>query len=188
MLEDLLRKRRSIRRFLDRPVEPEKRDRLLEAALRAPSSRSLNPWEFVVVDDPALLAKLAACKPHGAGFLGQAPLGIAVCADPERCDVWVEDCAIAVTYIQLTAVTLDLGSCWIQVRNRTHADGAPAGDYIAGHLGLPQRLRVEALVAIGYPAESKVGHPRESLLFERLHHNRFGAPYRISSSSDARDR
>ena len=51
MFDDLIRKRRSIRRFRDQPVEPEKVDRLMEAGLRAPSSRSLNPWEFVVVDD-----------------------------------------------------------------------------------------------------------------------------------------
>ena len=180
MFDDLIRKRRSIRRFRDQPVEPEKVDRLLEAALRAPSSRSLNPWEFVVVDDRPLLEKLAGCKPHGAGFLAQAPLGIVVCADPARCDVWVEDCAIAVTFIQLMAVALGLGSCWIQVRKRTHASGCPARDDIARHLDLPDRLAVEAMIAIGYPAHPKAGHARDTLLFERVHRNGFGTPYRFS--------
>ena len=76
MFDELIQKRRSIRRFLDQPVEPEKIDRLMEAALRAPSSRGLNPWEFVVVDERPLLETLATCKPHGASFLGQAPLGV----------------------------------------------------------------------------------------------------------------
>jgi nitroreductase len=180
MFSELIQKRRSIRRFQDRRVEPEKIDKLLEAALRAPSSRSLNPWEFVVVDDRPLLEKLAMCKPHGAGFLGQAPLGIVVCADPARCDVWVEDCAIAVTFIQLMAVSLDLGSCWIQVRKRDHASGVPARDDIARHLDLPDRLEVEAIIAIGYPVQPKAGHARDTLLFERVHHNGFGTPYRFS--------
>ena len=177
MFKDLIEKRRSIRRFLDRPVEPEKIDLLMEAALRAPSSRGLQPWEFVVVDDRSLLEALAACKPHGAGFLAQAALGIVVCADPERCDVWVEDSAIAVTYIQLMAVELGLGSCWIQVRKRTHADGSPARNHIARHLGLPDRLEVEAMIAIGYPAEPKSGHPRGSLLFDRVYRNHFGTGF-----------
>lgn len=177
MYKDLIRKRRSIRRFADQPLEPEKIHMLIEAALRAPSSRGLNPWEFVFVDDPSLLEALAECKPHGAGFLRQTPLGIVVCADPSRCDVWVEDCAIAVTFIQLMAADLDLGSCWIQVRKRTHAEGGPARDHIAGQLGLPDRLEVAAMIAVGYPAESKPGHPGESLLFDRVHRNRFGTPY-----------
>lgn len=182
MLEDLIRKRRSIRRFRDQPVEPEKINLLMEAALRAPSSRGLNPWEFVVVDEPPLLKKLATCKPHGAGFLGQAPLGIVVCADPSRSDVWVEDGSIAVTFIQLMATSLDLGSCWIQVRKRAHASGGPARDDIARHLDLPDRLAVEAMVAIGYPAQPKAGHARDSLLFDRVHHNQFGMPFRFKHS------
>lgn len=182
MFEDLIRKRRSIRRFRDQPVEPDKINLLMEAALRAPSSRGLNPWEFVVVDEPPLLKKLAACKPHGAGFLGQAPLGIVVCADPSRSDVWVEDGSIAVTFIQLMATSLDLGSCWIQVRKRAHTSGCPARDDIARHLDLPDRLEVEAMIAIGYPAQPKAGHARDTLLFDRVHHNHFGMPFGFNHS------
>jgi len=181
--EELIHNRRSIRRYRDRPVEPEKIERLIEAALRAPSSRSLYPWEFVVVDDASILRSLASCKPHGAGFLAEAPLGIVVCGDPTRCDVWVEDCSIAVTFIQLMAVSLGLGSCWIQVRKRAHADGGPARDVIARHLELPDRLDVEAIVAIGYPAQPKAGHARATLLFDRVHRNRFSLPYRFDTGA-----
>ncbi|MGD9332970.1 MAG: nitroreductase family protein [Desulfobacterales bacterium] len=179
MFADLIRNRRSIRRFKDRPVAPEKIDLLLEAALRAPSSRGFNPWEFVVVDDAALLQKLARCKPHGARFLARAPLGIVVCADPARSDVWIEDCSIAVTYIQLMATALDLGSCWIQIRQREQENGDPARDAVTRHLGLPRRLEVEAIVAIGDPDESKSGHAHETLLYERVHRNGFGTPYGV---------
>ena len=69
MFIELLRKRRSIRQFEDREVEKEKIDLLVESMLRSPSSRSLYPWEFVVVTDPALIADLARAKPHGASFM-----------------------------------------------------------------------------------------------------------------------
>ena len=75
------------------------------------------------------------------------------------------------------ATSLDLGSCWIQVRKRAHASGCPARDDIARHLDLPDQLEVEAMIAIGYPAQPKTGHARGTLLFERVHQNRFDTPF-----------
>ena len=103
MVMSLIRKRRSIRRFLQKPVEVAKIDVLLEAALRAPSSRGINPWEFIVVTDQDLLERLSEAKHHGSNFLKDAPLGIVVCADPAKSDVWIEDNSIAAIYIQLAA-------------------------------------------------------------------------------------
>src|SRR6056297_1184246 len=82
MLLKLLESRRSIRQFQAKAVEREKVDYLVEAMLRSPSSRSLNPWEFVVVDDEETLQALAQSKTHGAAFLKNAPLAIVVGADP----------------------------------------------------------------------------------------------------------
>lgn len=174
---ELIRRRRSVRRFQPRPVENDKVRALLEAALRAPSSRSLNPWEFVAVDDAALLTELAGAKPHGASFLAQAPLGLVVCADPARCDVWIEDCSIAATFVQLMAQSMGLGSCWIQIRRRTHAQGGSSGEHVARVLNLPANLEVEAIIAVGYSAEVKPPHSADELLRDRLHRNRFGQPY-----------
>ncbi len=179
MFLPLIRARRSIRRFTPQPVAPEAIARLAEAALRAPSSRGLNPWEFVFVEDAARLQRLAQAKPHGASFLAKAPLGVAVCADPQRCDVWVEDCAIAVTYIQLAAQAEGLGSCWIQIRRRQHAGGAPAADHVRTVLELPGHLEVEALIAIGHPAEHLPPHPPERLPRNRLHRDVYGTPLTV---------
>ena len=95
MLLDLLRKRRSIRKFTGQAVEEEKIELLLEAALLSPSSKGNTPWHFVVVCDQDCISKLALAKPHGASFLKNAPLVIAVCGDSNQSDVWVEDCSIA---------------------------------------------------------------------------------------------
>lgn len=174
MLIDLLRKRRSVRRFDARPVEQEKIDTLIEAVLRSPSSRGLNPWEFVVVRDREMLSRLAQAKPHGASFIKNAPLAIAVCADPARCDVWVEDCSIAAILLHLAATDLGLGSCWVQIRLREHGDGRMSQEYVADLLGLPQGMVVEAIIAIGYPAEQLPGHPRLSLQDVKVSFERYG--------------
>ncbi len=172
MLE-LLRKRRSVRRFSERLVEEEKVELLLEALLRSPSSKARNPWEFIVVTDPQQLANLAAAKPKGGTFVAQAPLAIVICADPEKCDVWIEDCSVAAIILQLAAQDLGLGSCWSQIRRRNHADGNPASDYLGKLLNLPDRYQVEAVIGIGYPAEDKPGHSKDKLPYEKIHREQF---------------
>jgi nitroreductase len=174
MFLSLVQKRRSIRRYKDKPVEPEKIDRLIEAALRAPSSRGFNPWEFVVVADGVLLEKLSKAKPHGASFLKDASLGIVVCADPEKCDVWIEDASIASIYIHLAAESMELGSCWIQIRKRMHDQTKTADQYIRELLNVPENLNVESIIAIGYPAEMKSPHSKEDLQYDKVHYNVYG--------------
>lgn len=177
MFMDLIAKRRSIRRFTDEKIETEKIELLKEAALRAPSSRGVNPWEFIFIADRNLLQKLSGAKPHGSTFLKDAQLGIVVCADPEKSDVWVEDASIAAIFIQLAATYLELGSCWIQIRERLHDKTQTAEAYIADQLNIPSHLKVEAIIAIGYPADSKSPHPKENLQNEKVHLNQYGKPY-----------
>jgi nitroreductase len=174
MVMSLIRKRRSIRKFKTTPVEPEKVDILVEAALRAPSSRGLQPWEFVAVTDKDLLEKLSRAKPHGSAFLENAPLAVVVCADPDKSDVWIEDCSIAAIFVQLAAESLGLGSCWIQIRNRLHDDALTAEAYIVETLQIPKGRKVEAIIAAGYPDEEKPPHEKEGLPFEKLHLNSWG--------------
>jgi nitroreductase len=178
MFMSLIRKRRSIRRFLDKPVEKEKLDLLVEAGLRAPSSRGVNPWHFVVVTDREMLNRLSQSKEHGSAFLKHAAAGIVVCADATKSDVWVEDASIATTVIHLAAASLDLGSCWIQIRERMHAPQQTAEAYVAEQLRLPAGLKVQAIVALGYPDESKSPHARESLPDSQVHAGFYGTPYR----------
>ena len=177
MFLELAQKRRSIRKYQDRPIPPEKVDTIVEALLRAPTSRGKNSWEFVVVNDPGLLDNLSRSKPHGASFLKNAALGIVVCGDPQVSDVWIEDASIASIFIHLAAATLDLGSCWIQIRERNHNDSQTAEAYIASTLKLPPHIKVESIIAIGYPDERKSIHPKESLPYEKVSLNQYGEPY-----------
>ncbi|GMT48145.1 MAG: nitroreductase [bacterium] len=177
MFMPLIRKRRSIRKFLKKEVEAEKIDQLVEAALRSPSSRGLNPWQFIIVTERDLLKKLSKAKKHGSSFLNNAPLGVVVCADPAKCDVWIEDASIASTYIQLAAESLGLGSCWVQIRDRIQDKSYTAEEYVSGVLNIPGNLRVESVIAIGYPDEKKPPHSREELQYEKVHLDLYGRSY-----------
>lgn len=177
MFLPLIQNRRSIRKYQDKAVEAETIDLLVEAFLRAPTSMGKNSWEFVVVTEKELLAKLSRAKPHGASFLKNAPLGIVVCGDPEVSDVWIENSSIASIYIHLAAASLDLGSCWIQIRERQHDDSRSAGAYIADILGLPAHLRVLSIIAIGYADESKAPHPGKTLAWDRVFFNNYASLY-----------
>ncbi|MCF7935594.1 MAG: nitroreductase family protein [Synergistales bacterium] len=172
MLE-LLRNRRSIRRFRESPVEPEKVEALQEAMLRSPSAKNIKPWEFVIVESRGLLKELADCKPQGGRFLAEAPLGVVVIADERESDVWVEDCSIASVIIQLEAEALGLSSCWIQIRNRPGTSHAKAEDVAREILGIPAHYRVASIIALGYGNEEKPGHPREELPLHKVHRNRY---------------
>ena len=174
MFLELLRKRRSIRQYQNQAVEQEKIDLLIEALLRSPSSRGLNPWEFVVVTDREVINQLASAKKHGSSFAKGAPLAIVVLGDPARGDVWIEDCSIASLVIHLAAADLGLGSCWIQIRKREHDGEVTAEEYVRKVLAVRSELQVEAIVAIGYPKEEKAGHPLASLPYDKVNYNRYG--------------
>lgn len=162
MLE-LLRKRRSIRQFKKERVDQAHIDALKEAVLRSPSSRGIKPWKFWFVQDADLIGKLSLSKEHGSAFLKDAPLAVVVCGDETLSDVWIEDCSIAAAIVHLAAVSLGLGGCWIQIRNRMHSAEKTSEDYVREILGIAHPLRVLAIVAVGLPDRVKAGHPDESL-------------------------
>ncbi|HBG06682.1 MAG: NAD(P)H-dependent dehydrogenase/reductase [Geobacteraceae bacterium GWC2_58_44] len=170
---ELLRSRRSIRKFTPEKLTADAIEVLVEAALRAPSSRGINPWQFIVVDDPDVLEKLSQAKQHGSQFLKNAPLAMVVCADSRQSDVWVEDCSIAAIVIQLTALSLGLGSCWAQIRNRQHDGEKSAEKYLQELLGLPEEIKVECILGLGHPAEKKSPVSAEKLQRDKIRKNRW---------------
>ncbi len=162
MLE-LLRKRRSIRKFKKDRIAQAIIDDLKEAVLRSPSSRGIRPWKFFFVQDAEVIARLSRCKESSAAFLKDAPLAVVVCGDETASDVWIEDCSIAAIIIHLAAESMGLGSCWIQVRNRRHSAEVTSDDYVKSILDIGRPFRVLAIIAIGLPDEVKAGHSFESL-------------------------
>ncbi len=157
MLE-LMRNRRSIRKFLDKPIEAEKLDAILECALRSPSSMGRQPWKVTVVTDRNLLKKLTKAKPSGGLFIEEAYAAYVVSGYPEITPIWIEDCSIMSIVIQLEAESLGLGSCWVQIRGRKHDESTSASDYIGSVLKFKDNREVLSIIAVGYKGEDKAGH------------------------------
>ena len=166
---DLLRQRRSIRKYTNQKIEPEKIEILKEAILRSPTSRNINPWEFIFIEDKDLLKVLSHVKHDGSSsFLAGAALGIVVCGNSDKSDTWIEDCSIASIIVQLAAQSLGLGSCWVQIRNRNFENGRTSEALIQELLGIPDHMQIESIISIGYPAEKKAGLPKEQLDYKKL--------------------
>ena len=170
---DLIRNRRSARKFDDRRISADIIALLEECLLRSPTSKNNRPWEFVFVDDPALLTQLSQCKPHGAAFLSEAPLAVVLIADESKSDVWVEDCSIAAITLQYMAQSMDVGSCWIQVRKRTHESQESAEAAVRRTLGIPEKMRVASIIALGYRTDARPGVPKEKLEYRKIMRNRY---------------
>ena len=87
--------------------------------------------------------------------------------------VWVEDCSIASILVQIVALSLGIGSCWIQIRNRMHNKETTSEKYVQRLLGIPEYVKVESIISIGYPAEEKAGIPKEKLQYNKVRVNKY---------------
>jgi len=170
---EILRERRSCREYTEQPVESNKLNILQESVLRSPSSKNINPWVFIFVDDKNTIKRLKACKSHGVTPLQTAPLAVVICADETLNDVWVEDCSVASILLQLTAQSLGLGSCWIQIRNRKHSDDISSEEFVSDLLQIPENYRVLSIITVGYPAMPRKGKPFNELQVEKIKVNKF---------------
>ncbi|MBI9066079.1 MAG: nitroreductase family protein [Salinivirgaceae bacterium] len=163
--------RRSVRKFKDQKIELEKVEKLLKAALLAPSGKRIYPCEFIVVDDKEILNKLSQAKAHGAKLIEDAPLAIVIVADTATYDVWVEDASIASTYIMLEAENLNLGCCWVQMHLRGTEDGKTAAENMKATLKLESKHDILSVLAIGYKDEEKSVYTDDDLNYRKLHRN-----------------
>lgn len=170
---ELLKNRRSIRKYINRAVEQDKIEKIIKAALMSPASKRTNPWEFVVIQDTNLLLKLSESRPHGSQMLKDAPLAIVVTADTTKSDVWIEDASIAAIIIQLQAQDLGLGSCWVQVYNRQKDEQTTTENYIKELLNIPSNYAVLSIMSIGYPDEIKKPFEEDNLDLNKVHFEKF---------------
>lgn len=160
-LKQILKSRRSTRKFTGRPVEPEVIERLLEAAFSAPSARNSRSTRIMVVDKPETVAAMAAMRDYGSAFLKNAPLAFVIAGDPSASGLWRENGSIAATILQLACVDEGLASCWVHVDGRPQLQEQPeagmAVDYLRTLLPLPAGWEVLCVIAAGYsdfhPAE-----------------------------------
>ncbi len=149
---EAINSRKSIRRYLDTPVEKETIQALLEAAIRAPSAANRQCWRFVAITDKEIIAGLAKNNMAFNGWLKDAPAVIVVCADPkESTDLndlpyYMWDSALAMHNLVLAATNMGLGTCYL---------AAYKEDKVKELLGIPENIRVVCMTPLGYPTEKR---------------------------------
>lgn len=191
-LHELIISRRTIRQFQPRPVDRSILERLVDAGRLAPSAANLQPLEFLVVDDPGLRAAVfpllkwaAYIHPQGDPRPGREPQAyVFVLVNTKiREKMYEYDVGASVENIGLSALGEGLGSCWLISIDR------PGIQVI---LGIPDHLKIDSVVALGYPAETSMaeefkGSPRywkdaegvfhvpKRTLAETFHLNKYGS-------------
>lgn len=165
---ELIKNRRSMRKFTEEELSQEQVVTLLKAALMSPTSKRSNSWQFIAVDDKEILKQLAHCKEQASSFIADAALAIVVIADPLASDVWIEDASIASILIQLQAEDLGLGSCWVQVRERQAANGMPSDEFVREVLDIPLQLQVLSIIAIGHKGMERKPFNEDHLQWEKF--------------------
>jgi len=180
-LMDIIKTRRSIRQYSDRPVEDEKIKQIVEAARLAPSSSNSQCWRFIVVKDKNIKKQIVEKGLGGMIIPNEwaktAPVIIVACAHLnfithrlgaaiKGIEYWLLDMGIAVEHLVLRATELGLGTCWIGWFNER---------WIRKILKIPRNIRIVALVTLGYPAEDlKLKEQQRLSLKEILFFNKYG--------------
>lgn len=169
----VFRDRRSIRRYKDTPVEPDKIRQVLDAARLAPSWKNLQCWRFLVINDRVQQEALLAAFPEdnpGAKAIATAPVVIVACADPSESglengiEYYIADTAIAFEHLCLAAHALGLGTCWMGWFDEATIKAA---------LGIPDTIRVVGITPLGYPDQEPKARPRKALA-EFTFYNQWG--------------
>ena len=144
--------RRSIRKFKNKEVEPEKIERLLRAAMQAPSAANQQPWEFIVVKDKDSLEKLSKVSPYSKPIenSGVAFVLLANEDDLKIPTAWQMDISAVAQNILLEAVHLELGGVWFGV-----ATSDDVVKNVRNLFKLPDNIKPFGMIAIGYPDEQK---------------------------------
>lgn len=142
---EALKTRHSVRAYSDQPVPRGVLEDIIDCGRLAASAINIQPWEFVVVTDPATLRKLAETTDHGR-FIAGAPVCVVVLCQATK--YYLEDGSAATQNILLAARAHGLGACWVA------GDRKPYAADICNIVGAPEGLRLVSLIPMGYPAEN----------------------------------
>ena len=167
-LLEIMRSRRSVRRYTDEKISDADLKQIVTAALLAPSGHSKYPCEFIVVKNRELLDKMSRCRKAVAKMLTEASAAIVVVADKDKSDTFVEDSCVAMMNMELLATSLGIGNCWIQVRNREAEDDSSSEEFLRGLLNFPENFACQAILSLGYPARPPKARELDKLNFDKI--------------------
>lgn len=139
---EAIKKRRSIREYSDKLIPREAIEKIVDAGRFAATARDIQPWEFIVITDPATLKGIAGIAKNG-NFISGAQAAIAVyCSDTKY---YLEDGCAATENMLLAATALGIGSCWVA------GDKKPYCNDISNLLNVPSEFKLISLISLGYP-------------------------------------
>ena len=168
-LLEIMRSRRSVRRYTDEKISDEDLKKILSAALLAPSGHSKYPCEFIVVKNRELLERMSHCrKSNVAKMLTEANAAIVVVADKDKSDTIVEDSSVAMMNMELLATSLGIGNCWIQIRGRDAEDDSSGEEFLRGILNFPENFACQAVLSLGFPARPPKARELDKLNFDKV--------------------
>ena len=160
----VIHRRKSVRKYLDKPVTRDQLTLLMKAGMAAPTAADKRPWEFVAVTGRAILDSLAECSPTGK-MLRNAPAALVVCCDTRRAlnsEVWVQDCSAATENILLAAEAIGLGAVWIGIYPEYFKY-----NHIRRILGIPMEVIPLNIISIGWPTGEE--KPKDKYDPSRIH-------------------
>ena len=167
-LIDTMLKRRSTRKFNNEKITKEELEKILQAALLAPTSMNRKPCNFLVVERRETLEDLSKCKNHGADLIAGADKAIVVIADTMIADTWCEDSSIALTYMHLMAAELNIGGCWVQVHLRDK-DGIDAEEVVRDIVKIDEHYRIVGILALGHSDDIPNPHTLDDIDKNKIH-------------------
>ncbi len=169
-LQEIMLKRRSVRQYTEEKISDDDMNKILQAGLLAPTSMNRKPCEFYVIKDKNLLKQLSKAKKLGAGMLADADTAIAVFADSQKADTWIEDCSVAMTYMSLQATELGVGNCWVQMHLRSSLLGKDAEDNVRKILGIDNSdMRIVGILSLGIAEKESQEHDLDKLDWNKIH-------------------
>lgn len=168
-LIDLMLNRRSVRKFKDENISKENLDKILQAALLAPTSRNRKPCNFLIVENKETLKKLSKAKDTGAEMLADCNKAIVVIGNELISDTWIEDSSIALIYMHLMATNLNIGSCWVQIHLRKNESGEDSEQVVKDITGIDDYYRVVGILALGIPDGEVKPHTLDEIDKSKIH-------------------
>ena len=166
---EIIFNRRSVRKYTDKKIEADVVERLMRAAMQAPSATNQQPWEFLVIDDKETIVKLAEFSPY-AKMLPGAPLAMVILEKQGmRAPRFTEqDLGACVQNLMLQAVEDGLGSVWMGVGRGTERE-----TFLTEMFNLPETVKPFAVLAIGYPADENANKFVDRYDADRVHYNKY---------------
>ena len=167
--EDLIFKRRSVRKFTDEEVTKDQLDSILKAGLLAPTAMNRKPCNFLIVSNKKTLVELSEVKEYGSKFLAGADKAIVVTASTLDADTWIEDSSIALSFMHLMAANIGVGSCWIQMHLRKSSDGEDSEKLVRDIVKIDDHYRIVGILALGIPDGDLKPHTLDDMDKTKVH-------------------